>query len=431
MSTHGGVRLAVPTVLAMLATLLLGGAPAAAAGDGKPRILDASPSTFSPNGDGVRDRLTVRYSLPRSGPVEFRVSSVSDFQPFTVSLGWKAAGRHTWTWDGRNPQGRVVPHANYTIRLRTAQGSAEGWATVDLKFQPSTSVIERYGQHRRAVTKVYPRSRAVRDSVGLQVSVASGEVQRGHFVVRSAAGRVVVRRVVASLPRGSREPWQRQLTWDARDGQGRPLPPGRYLAYVSGADRAGNTGNSKPLPLWVSKDRLEWRKETQQLLPSTTQIELDAWSDAKDPWDFYLCGSVTQSSRLLGGLTHRAGDCPATETWRTSDLAMSAHFLPVPGAVRGVAALRVAFAGEPTDRRAADRGTLTAGGDRRGAVSSVKGARTAWVERPDYGQGQEGGGRDWDRVPAGAYWTFSTGGDDAFDVGGFTVDLRYLAVADQ
>ncbi|WP_114423951.1 hypothetical protein [Nocardioides houyundeii] len=422
-----GLGLMVTALLTALLTTLLGSQAATAASleaaappDNGPRFLEDYPS-FSPNGDGDHDRLEVGYQLRVGAVVQIRVEPRTKVAPFTVALGWKPAGRHTWRWNGRTPQGRLVPEGLYEVHLLTPQGRAESFASLDLTFESGVFVSERFGAPRDQVSKVYPRSVAVRDGVRLFVGrVSDGEVRSGVVTFRNASGGVVLRRDLRSLDRDD------ELIWEGRDSRGRPLPPGRYLATVSGVDRLGNEGASKPLRLWVSQDRLVRRQRTRVLTAQKAWISPCSGSTTPECQMTVPGGEVTPSVRLAGGLTHRA---EPSQTFMGR--ARSQHFLAVPKAVRGVDAIRVAFAGEPTNPGGTDVGHLSAGAGGPGAeamVSSGSTGRTRWVEDPVYGDGVERSDRDRRRLP-GAYWEFWTEGDDAFDVGTFTVSLRYLAVA--
>ncbi len=414
---------------AALLTTLLGGQvasatshTAAAAPRDAPRVLTPYPE-FSPDGNGVRDRLTVRYELPVATTVRIRVEpeEKTGIAPFEVGLGRQRAGRHAWTWNGR-VGGRLVPAAYYRVHVVTPLGSDDAFAEADLEFDASLHVQHRYGARRSAVPKVYPRSVEVRDGVPLEVGGWSDGVRRVVVTFRDADGRVVLRRKVRL-----QDKWGGELVWEGRDGRGRPLPPGRYTATLSGKDRLGNRGASEPLRLWVSQDLLEWREETRTLLPQDVQVHPCFASTWPECWAYVAQGEVTPSARFPGGLTHRANPDPAI-----SGRAESSYWVPVPEAVRGLHAVRVAFAGEPTVVGETDEGHLSteAFRDDGVVVSSSSTAQTPWDEDHVFGDGQ-----GWDsrsrRLPPGAWWEFWTTDDDAFDVATFTLDLRYLAVADQ
>src|SRR5687768_10767910 len=75
--------------------------------DDGPKFLDCayhrsrqSACVFSPNGDGVRDQIAVRYRIFRAGQARLSVTRPGSAGPrFRVRLGQKSAGRHAWMWN--------------------------------------------------------------------------------------------------------------------------------------------------------------------------------------------------------------------------------------------------------------------------------------------------------------------------------------------
>ena len=115
--------------------------------------------------------------------------------------------------------------------------------------------------------------------------------------------------------------------------------------------------------------------------------------------------------------------------------ASSAHLLEVPEAtgVRGLSAVRIAFAGAPTTAGEPDTGTLRVWGDGTEDDVSIVGTtgQATWIDDPGWGEGDVGDpDRHLPRRDLAAAWSFSTLGTDSVDVATFTVDVRYLAVPD-
>lgn len=414
-------------LLSTVGVAAIGPPSAVAAGSdaGAPTINHLTPA-FSPNGDGDHDVARLKYRLPTDSRVSVRVFGGRRDPLFRIVLGRQPAGAHMWTWDGRRPNGKMLPQDTYRIQVRTRHGHVDAWTEIDLSFQARVWLEETFGRPRRETPTVYPRSRAVRDSVGL---IASGEFadegfRREVLLVKNPEGRVVLRRNVLKHPTVYVDGWVKYdpVVWDARDDRGRALPRGRYTAVVTGQDLLGNTGSAK-LSLWVSSRRLEWVEETRTVAPADTAVQTCVWSPALGACDDLTlsCGEVVPSSRFPGGLSHRAGVC-AGSSWRTVQKAQSDYYVPVTEAVRGVDAARVAFTGAPTSPGESDVGTLAYDGK---TLTSSTGGQGDWY-RPWIGKGQP---RSWDqpRVAAGAVWTFRTIGTDSFDIASFTLDLRYLA----
>lgn len=400
----------------------------------------SAPSRFSPNGDGVKDTVRIRYRLPERTHVWLAIGAASSRVTHRkVDLGVQPKGTHEWTWNGRNQSGKVVPDQAYQVRLYDTVPGSEGFATwrasekvqVDTRFSPTLDTPA-FGAAPGTAARVYPRTTVVTDSLPISAAVWDNKVARFELVIRDARGRVVRR---ADLDERGTGPdgrpsfgTGRTVEWAAVRG-GKPLPKGRYTAVASGRDLAGNTGRSRPLRIWVSDDRLEWRETTTTVTPDATDFGPCTWSTANGCGDQPDCGDVVASTLYAGGLSYRSRVCDPPRQHGNS--AGREHLLEVPEAtgVRGLAAVRVAFAGAPTTAGEPDTGTLLVPG--RGAGSQVVGTsgRSEWVEEPAWGEGLVAGEQLPARAPA-ALWSFSTAGTDSVDVATFTVDVRYLAVAD-
>lgn len=421
--------LALASVLAVVGSLAV--PDVAAAGDGAPDAVPVhAPRAFSPDGDGVQDTVRVRYRLERSARVTVTVTDRMGYGDVVLRrhLGRRSAGRHAWTWDGRLAGGkRARDNRDHlvTVRARSGSGVSEGrqLVLVDRRFRASQlKVGAPWGCCvRGGAAVVYPRSSDVRDSLSVQAVLREVGLARGALTIRDRRGRVVLRR---SLPRHGRYSFVvKEVEWDGRDARDEPLPPGRYTAVVRGRDIAGNRGRSPSLALQVSEQRLEWHQEERSVRPSEGRdfgAYCATYSGANGCPDIAPCGLLLPSARFPDGLSHRAAPCTDYRAaWPAK--ATSFNLLEVPEAVRGVDSARVAFTGAPTFQGESDTGTLLLGD---ASVTSMSGAQTPWkTVWTMLGQPYDG------RLPAmppAVHWFFETYGDDAFDVGTYTVELRYL-----
>jgi hypothetical protein len=278
-------------------------------------------------------------------------------------------------------------------------------------------LVERYGAASSAPNKVYPRSTELSDKLPL-TAVAERSLDRGSLIIRNEAGRVVLRRDIKDGDPGING-WVLDVAWTGRM-HGKPLAVGRYQAVVSGNDKAGNHGRSKPVSILVSRDRLVWRDETRVLPAVETTVGCEIFSGNDCALSFY-CGKVLPSNLFVGGLSLQSQACPPGSNLIPE--AASWHLVSAPDAVHGIRLARVAFAGSPTHAGETDPGTLTFGEIE---LTSASDAQSEWIKPP------LGNGRvrfpDSPRLPPSVFWTFGTTGDDAFDVATFTVDLHYAAV---
>ncbi|QBX55816.1 hypothetical protein EXE58_10340 [Nocardioides seonyuensis] len=371
-------------------------------------------TSFSPNGDGVAERVRFGYELRQRGSVTVRIRRKG--QPrvlLTRELPRRSTGEHGWTWGGRLDNGRRARHGDYTATFRASTGSDTTSFRVDRRFE--TRLLPQFPGERATTAAVYPRSVVVRDALPLEFDDLEPSGYRRAFVrITDPAGEVVYRRRITRRDRSH------GMAWDARDRSGQPLAPGRYRAEVVGADRLGNEGVGPRLRIWVSADQLAWTEETRILRPRDTRKIWPISKYQKDDYFTRLCGTVEPIEDRPGALRHRAGVCDVP--WGLNPWAESHHYLPVQEAVRGIEAFRVAFTGAPATAGGDDLGHLVANanglyvawGQVTTDVESTSGAQTPWGEASLLGRG-------------GAYWAFWTEDDDAFDVLSFTVDLRYLA----
>lgn len=439
------------TAVAAVGAALSPTAPAVAA----PNAFDVvAPVAFSPDGDGVKDRVPVRIKLPHAGKVVVEVSRNYGGAKVvrTVRLGTQPAGVTTWTWDGRSDADKWLPDGPYVVEVYvdwTDPGVGEGAprrdvVAIDTDFEPSLTAPT-YGVGRDSATyRVFPRSTVVRDALPLDARVDEDAVRSLRLVIRDRGGRVVhssdANRVVEQsslgyVPDGhgglrELKARGRTVAWTARRG-GAVLPRGRYTAVVEGRDRAGNSGRSERLRLFVSDDKLVWKERTTDVAPADSRASSCALFELDRCGDLPPCAEVVESTRFPGGLSHRSG--VPVRFCSGDDRAASLHLLEVPAAtgVRGVDSARVSFVGAATNAGEPDTGTLTllSNGPDRAADSSVTGATgtTGWVTAPYLGEGIPP--EDGIRTAPSVGWAFETAGGDWFDVATYTVDYHYLAIA--
>ena len=421
--------------LALVATPALAMVPSAVAA---PDFSISASSGFSPNGDGAQDTLRIRYTVPSRTHVHLAISGDGTRRVHRrVDLGVQARGTHVWTWDGRNQSGRTLPDKAYVIRMYDAAGTGAPDVVADTETRIDTALATElttptFGAGRKAVARVYPRTTVVTDAIDLRAIAFEDEVSSLELVIRNAKGRVVRRADVDEpIPYatgGGVYAIGRTVPWAAVRG-GRPLPRGRYTAVVVGGDAAGNTGRSAPLRIWVSADRLEWQETTTTVTPLESRVGVCSYDTANGCGDLEPCGQVVPSSMYSGGLSYRPAACVPADSRRT-DAAVGRHMLEVPEAtgVRGLAAVRVSFVGAPTTAGEPDTGTLSVAGASGSSVVGTSG-QSAWVEEPAWGGGLDRSYPLPQRDPA-ALWSFATTGTSSVDIATFTVDVRYLAVAD-
>ena len=214
-----------------------------------------SSSYVSPNGDGRRDRIGVRFDLPRADRVTVElVDERGDAARTLADDDALGKGTHRVTWDGRTDAGALAPDGVYRLR-------------VGLRDQGRAVVAPR----RLRVDTAPPRPRIV--AVTPPTVVPGFPGGRGRARVRfegptNPAPMVRVWRTDQGKPqevaRFAGRRFRRTTDWDGTVVAGR-MPPctrrdcptvrgtrsaadGTYVVTVTVYDKAGNAGSSHPLP---------------------------------------------------------------------------------------------------------------------------------------------------------------------------------------
>ena len=84
--------------------------------------VTASPSTFSPNGDGYRDMTRVSWNLRSAGRLELRLRDARGRVRRTVDFGAEPRGARSFRWSGRGDDGRALAAGVYTATLHWRDG---------------------------------------------------------------------------------------------------------------------------------------------------------------------------------------------------------------------------------------------------------------------------------------------------------------------
>jgi peptidoglycan/xylan/chitin deacetylase (PgdA/CDA1 family) len=223
-------RLGAPAafvIVAMLATPVMAGPRAVAS---EPLMVSASPTVFSPNGDGRLETTTIRITSAEDATLEVLVRDRGGRMVRTIASDLAVeSGRTRLGWRGLDDARRVVPDGRYVIEVTavTATGAT-----------PSARTVIR-------IDTTPPRVRwrtiapdPVRDTdVRLRIAFATA-APSGRLAVITADDRVVHR----DRWRGSGGVVDR--TWNLRDADGVRIDPGRYVVQVTARDDASNLGTA-------------------------------------------------------------------------------------------------------------------------------------------------------------------------------------------
>ncbi|MBA2529572.1 MAG: hypothetical protein H0V19_06350 [Euzebyales bacterium] len=84
--------------------------------------LTVSNDPFTPNGDGRADRTRVSWDLRRRGEVVLRIRDGDGRLVRHVDYGREPEGRESFSWNGRDQDGRKVAGGRYRVRLAWRDG---------------------------------------------------------------------------------------------------------------------------------------------------------------------------------------------------------------------------------------------------------------------------------------------------------------------
>ena len=183
-------------------------------------LAGVSRRTFSPNGDGVGDSVTLSFTLSRK--VAVTVSAMrAGATLWSRGLGPLGRGSHSVVWAGVTSDGSTVTGGPCSLRV-TADGP-HGTTTVN---QPLTVDL---AAPRVTAPPVVTVKRPGSARVGLVVRDADSQTIKVTATVTDALGRTVTRSTLGWVKQGVSRTW----TW-------RPKARGAYRVIFSARDRGGN-----------------------------------------------------------------------------------------------------------------------------------------------------------------------------------------------
>ena len=184
----------------------------------------ASPGTFSPNGDGANDFMTLGFTLTRSAIVRIAVK-VGGKTVRVFDLGSLGAGSHDVVWDGADGAGKPLDSGRptFTVTAKSPLGTTS--ASREL-------VVDLYPPRLSAPTDL---SVALGETAQLTCTAQdpySAKVELSYAII-DAAGATVVAASRGWVATGQATSW----TW-------RPPAPGVYIVTYAAVDRGGNREQS-------------------------------------------------------------------------------------------------------------------------------------------------------------------------------------------
>jgi outer membrane protein OmpA-like peptidoglycan-associated protein/flagellar hook assembly protein FlgD len=192
-------------------------------------------AAFSPNGDGVKDSLSLTPNVPvRSGMDRWQLSVLDA----AGAERWSASGTGAdslvarYQFAGKDSAGKVLPEGTYRTRLTVNYVNGHGPVAYSPNFIIDTTAPK------ASVTVDRTAFNPLGDAQTSIVITQSGSTEeRWTGEMRDAAGKAV--KLWSFI--GSPEP---TIAWDGSDDAGRVVVDGSYTYRLSASDKAGNSGEA-------------------------------------------------------------------------------------------------------------------------------------------------------------------------------------------
>lgn len=416
--------------------------------------LGRAAAAFSPNGDHVKDKGRVAFKLAKKSEVTVKVRRTNKAETvvYKENLGKVTRGKHTWTWNGKNLNRKVVGDGSYQVVFTADQvaddgqkGRTWGYVHVDTKFDATW-------KPEANTDTVYPRTLVIHDRIGLSLNNDPDDPMTAlgayETTFKDPQGK--------ALSKNRSKEYHASMYQDVWPGsfagtfpKNEPLPAGAYTFRFKVWDLAGNPGGAKSLTVHVSDKALVEARGTIVVPPTgvTTPTTLppappsastsgsvrdgrSSTTGGDDP-PRIPCGTVVPSEVYseTGAKSYRSSDA-CGDTWSRPAIATMSGRLDLSTvlthdvAPRGVQLATFAMRGKPTAAGETDTGRLYARGypNSGNVVSAPSADETVTTTQARF---------EWDSVYGADYfwnldWTIETVGNDSFDVADMTITYHYL-----
>jgi len=203
--------------------------------DGKVHLASADPASFSPNRDGIADKLVIDHKLSEPAYVDVDISDAGGNSVRHFS-DWSEQGPGTTTWDGNDQSGQRVADGVYHLSLTPRDKAGNRGDSHSIDAQVLTT-LQGPSRSRPAID--------VRDGDVLASSVRFG-VTLVHaatvtWKVVDAHGNTVFTHLDSLAISAGKLAW----SWNGRTASGSPVSNGNYRAVVSATNEGGTVQYSR------------------------------------------------------------------------------------------------------------------------------------------------------------------------------------------
>ena len=185
---------------------------------------------LSPDGDGVADTIRLPYKTVASSQVTATLAGPDGVARLT-DQGARVAQTYALTWNGLT-QGAPDLEGTYH------------WKVTATDDQGRQSAMERTFVLNRTLARL-KAAPALAPDPGTPQPLAAFDTTRAATVLVTILSPLGVQ--AASLPTRKPAPGHQAVTWDGKDANGGPVPPGRYTVSVTATNELGSVTRTAPI----------------------------------------------------------------------------------------------------------------------------------------------------------------------------------------
>ncbi|MFA5859505.1 MAG: FlgD immunoglobulin-like domain containing protein [Elusimicrobiota bacterium] len=197
--------------------------------------IAAVPPVFSPNNDGLKDAVTIYYTLSPAGNVTIKVMDYENTVVRTIIENQaRTAGKNYEVWAGLDDTNDpIINSSRYFVRITAVDTDANVSTPRDVEVEIDVTPPE-VSSFTVTNSAISPNNDGAYDSTVVMYAIS--ETAKVTISVKNDSG-VVVKTIVSDVIRTA---GRNSETWDGRNDSDEVVPDGKYSVVFSAVDDCGN-----------------------------------------------------------------------------------------------------------------------------------------------------------------------------------------------
>ncbi|MFA5858615.1 MAG: FlgD immunoglobulin-like domain containing protein [Elusimicrobiota bacterium] len=208
--------------------------------------ITAVPPVFSPNNDGLKDAVTIYYTLSPAGKVSMKVYDQDNTVVRTIiDKQSRPLGKNSEVWAGIDDTNQfIIDSSKYYVRITAvdAEGNESSPRDVDVEIDITPPEISSYTLTNSAIS---PNNDGAYDSTIIMYALS--EPAKITMTVKNESGTTV--KTITSNSR--RNAGRTSETWDGRNDNNEVVSDGKYKAFLYAEDDCGNVCEEEEVEIVV------------------------------------------------------------------------------------------------------------------------------------------------------------------------------------